>query len=219
MPASCQRPEHPAKAGCSGPLGPHGAPWGPKGPRGPHESPWGPSGPRGAPGGPDILPWQDVWGSGRMPASCQRPTSCLRQKSVQRPGLTCHWPNLPFVCSQTPTTTTIINIVGGPLSPATGIPTCLSRSSPHFEGEFSRLPKSELSLPQTSRPSSSAILHFMELTAYRDKSNKQITWGAESAPPGTAAPSGTLHRGKRTTWGRKHLEPAPGVDLKFQGWM
>ena len=76
----------------------------------------------------------------------------------------------------------------------------------------------DLPLPQTSRPLSSAILHFMELTVYRANSNKQITWNMESVPPGTAAPSGALHRGKRTTWGRNHVEPAPGVDLRLQGW-
>ena len=83
----------------------------------------------------------------------------------------------------------------------------------------------EFSLPQSSRPLPSAILHFMELMAYRAKPQKwrrpqvvrstteDVPPGAappqvvrstkEDLPPGAAAPSGTLNRGRRTTGGRR----------------
>ena len=58
----------------------------------------------------------------------------------------------------------------------------------------------EFSLPQSSRPLTSAILHFMEPTAYRATPTKWhrpqvVRSTTEDVPPGAAAPSGTLNRG------------------------
>ena len=61
----------------------------------------------------------------------------------------------------------------------------------------------EFSLPQFSRPLTSAILHFMELMAYRAKPKKWhypqvVRSTTEDVPPAAAPPNGTLRKGRRT---------------------
>ena len=87
----------------------------------------------------------------------------------------------------------------------------------HNTWEFSLL------VPQLSRPLTSAILHFMELMAYRAKPKnwhypqvvgpqkmyhlgprpQVVRSTKEDVPPGAAAPTGTLNRGRCTSGGRR----------------
>ena len=95
--------------------------------------------------------------------------------------------------------------MGGPFPSAKGS-TQLSALPPTFVGGIFHNTK-EFSLPQSSRPLTSAILHFMELMAYRATPKKWhrpqvVRSTTEDVPPGAAAPSGTLNRGRRTSGGR-----------------
>ena len=108
-----------------------------------------------------------------------------------------------------------------------------SVTTPHSEGDRSKLHTHlDLPLPQTSRPLSSAILRFMELTVYRANSKKQISWNTESLSPGVlhpecCAPPQEAYHLWPTTWSlgstpgtsSRGGSEAPGVDLKLQGWI
>merc|ERR1712138_121290 len=89
----------------------------------------------------------------------------------------------------TTTTTIIINIMGGPFPSAKGS-NQLSALPPTFVGGIFHNTK-EFSLPQSSRPLTSAILHFMELMAYRATPKK---W---HRPKWYVPPQNTYHLGRR----------------------
>ena len=145
----------------------------------------------------------------RRPPRSTQGVSSAASDVYKRQGLVWPGPVLPALPwpapAATTTTTTIINIMGGPFPSAKGS-TPLSALPPTFVGGI-YLNTWEFSLPQSSRPLPSAILHFMELMAYRATPTKWhppqvVRSTTEDVPPGAAAPSGTLNRGRRTSGGR-----------------